>query len=126
MYVCFDARLGEMLNAYRTLYESKGLEFNDVSSPRVGSEAITIALSRFYFTISLRILVSMSLSGESSSTRLTVLGARRFLLQLSMKTAMQGFALRFVAPAWFRYATKFFLSLSSCMSLLREPERISG
>ena len=33
MCVLFEARLVEMLKAYRTLYESKGLEFNDVSSP---------------------------------------------------------------------------------------------
>ena len=106
MCVLFEARLVEMLNAYRTLYESKGLEFNDVSSPRVGTEAITITLSRFSFTTSLRILVSMSLSGVLFSTRLTVLGAKRSLLQLSMKIAMQGFALRFVALTLFPKATK--------------------
>ena len=42
MCAVFAARLDKMLKACRTLYESKGLEFNDVSSPLRDAETIAI------------------------------------------------------------------------------------
>ena len=97
MCVFFVARLAEMLKTYRTLYESKGLEFNDVSLPPDSTESIAVALFRFSFTTSSRTLLSMSPSGESSSTRSIVLSAKRYPLQLSMKIATLAFAPRLAA-----------------------------
>jgi hypothetical protein len=91
-----------MLKAFRTLYESKGLEFDDVSSPPSRAEFIAIVLPRFSFTTSLRTQLSISLSGVLFSMRSTV---RRFLLQLSMKIAMLVSAPRFVASARFLLRT---------------------
>ena len=126
MCVLFEAWMVDMLKACRTLYESKGLEFNDVSLPPVVTESHTIGLLRFSFTTSLRTLLSTSPSGVLSSMRSTVRSVKRFLLRRSMKIAMQVFAPRFVTLAWFPYATKLSRSLSSCTSLSREPERTSG
>jgi hypothetical protein len=98
MCVLFVARSVEILKAHRTLYESKGLEFNDVSPPLVGTGFMAIELSRSFFTTSLRTRLSMSLSGVLFSTRSTVLSVRRSLLQPSMKIAMLAFAPRFVSP----------------------------
>lgn len=97
MCVLFEARSVEILKACRTLYESKGLEFNDVSPPPVGTESMAIELSRSSFTTSLRTRVSMSLNGVLFSTRSTVPSVKRSLLQRSMKIAMLAFAPRFVS-----------------------------
>ena len=106
MCVLFVARLVEMLKTYRTLYESKGLEFNDVSLPPGVTKSIAIGLSRFSFTTSLRTLLSTSPSGVLFSMRSIVLSVKRSPLQLSMKIAMPVFAPRSVALTIFLYAPK--------------------
>lgn len=51
---------------FRTLYESKGLEFNDVGLVERGMSMIYLTQCRFYCTISSRIPPQMMASGEWS------------------------------------------------------------